>query len=210
MINCIVEDIIKRFNINKFVETGVFMGDTLMVMQNIFCKLYPDFNTGPWNQGVKGKYRIYEVESNEQYLNQGVRPRVQEQINVELACSDSVDWLKKAIDRNEFTQDDGCFFYLDAHGNSNNPEPLVDEIAELKNLKNKPIISIDDWAVPGFYKDIYSTDMIRHLIKKRTDVIYYTLYHNFHGKRSCFFFLDRFSDELDEKLKGLPLIKEML
>jgi len=211
MINHVAKDIIQRFNCNKFVETGVFMGDSFLVCQDWFCELYPSFNTGPWSQGSRGKYCIYEIESNQKYITDYIEPRVQQQINVKVICSDSVEWLKNTIDRNEFLSTDSVFFYCDAHSHgSSNPEPLCDEIIQIKRLTNKPIISIDDWKVPHGNFDIYNTDMIKHLIKDRTDCVWYSRYHNFHGKWSIFVFCDRYSTELDEKLHGLPLVKEML
>ncbi len=212
MINHVSKDIIQRFQCNKFIETGVFTAITPMIIQDWFIEIFGEsFNVGPWNQGVKGKYQIYEIECNQKYVDDYLIPNIQSQLNVNIAVSDSVEWLKNSITNNLFTIEDSCFFYLDSHQHSSqNPEPLCDEIIQLKRLQNKPIISIDDWAVPGYYKDIYSTDMIRHLIKDRTDVIYYSKYFNFHGKNSCFIFLDRYFNELNEKLKGLPLIKEML
>lgn len=211
MINYLAKPIIQRFKIEKFVETGVFMGDTMLIVQDWFCDMFGDeFNTGPWGQGKKGRYRMYEVEWSREYFENFIKPRHQNQINVECINSDSVAWLKSVIDSGELSNQDRCFFYLDAHAHgSPNPEPMRDEIRQVLRLRNQ-IICIDDWAVPGKNPDIYNTGMIWDLIKDRTDVIYYSDKHNFHGKWSCYIFIDRMSNELDELLQGLPLIKQML
>jgi hypothetical protein len=183
----------------------------MMIVQDWFCDLFGDeFNTGPWNQGVRGRYRMYEIETNTEYVRQFVIPRHQSQGNVEVVNCYSVAWLKKSIDGNELKVDDRCFFYLDAHSHgSPNPEPLRDEIFQIRKLR-KQIISIDDWAVPGKNPDIYNTGMIRDLISDRTDAVYYSDKHNFHGKWSVYIFLDRYSAELDRMLAGLDLLKEKL
>jgi hypothetical protein len=211
MINIVTEDIIKKFNINKFIETGVFQGDTFMIMQHIFCKLYGDeFNVGVQGKGARGKYRLYEVEYHQKYIDQFLSIKVQNHINVEVACAESSQWLKNKIDSNEFTNDDNCLFYLDAHyHDTSKPNPLRDEINQILRLKNKPIISIDDWQVPN-HPDQYSLDQIRDLLKDRTDATYITSKHNFHDQYSVFIFVDRYSSELKEELIGLKLIKEIV
>ena len=211
MINIVTEDIVKKFNINKFIETGVYQGDTLMIMQHIFCKLYGDeFNVGVQGKGIRGKNRLYEVEYHQKYIDQFLPIKAQNHINVEVACSDSVSWLKNKIDSNEFTVEDNCLFYLDAHDHQTpNSKPLREEISQVLRLKNKPIICIDDWQTP-FHKDQYNLGMIRDLIQDRTDATYITSKHNFHGQYSVFIFVDRYSFELKEILKDLKLIKEII
>jgi hypothetical protein len=210
MINTVTEDIIQKFNINKFIETGVYQGDSLMIMQHIFCKLYGDeFNVGVQGKGTRGKYRLYGVEYHQKYIDQFLPIRIQNHINVEIACSDSVKWLKEKIDSKEFTNEDNCLFYLDAHDHSTpNPKPLRDELTQVLRL-NKPIICIDDWQTP-FHPDQYSLNMIRDLLKDRTDATYITSKHNFHGQYSVFIFPDRLSFELKDQLMGLKLIKEIV
>ena len=211
MINNVAYPIIQRFGVEKFIETGVYQGDTLMIVQDWFCEMFgSEFNTGPWGQGVKGKYQIYEIENNAEYCSNFIIPKAQKQINVSIINSDSVEWLKRSIDLGELKEDDKCFFFLDAHQhNSPNPEPMRDEIEQILRLKNQ-IICIDDWAVPGKNPDIYNTNMIRDLVKDRTDVVYYSDRHNFHGKWSIFIFLDQQSKNLQLKLVDLPLLGEYL
>jgi len=211
MINHISKDIIKLFGVNKFIETGAFMGDSLVIVQDWFIELFgQEFNTGPWKQGNRGRQRIYEVEVKKEYLDQYIIPRWQEQTNVEIAHGDSVAWLRDKIDEGEFTEDDRCFFYLDAHSHgSPNPEPLRDEIRLISQLK-QPIISCDDWNVPHGNHDIYATSQIQDLIKDRTDTVWYSKYHNYHGKWSVFIFLDRNYNDVNAMVHDLPLIGEAL
>ena len=180
-----------------------------MIMQHIFCKLYgDDFNVGVQGKGKRGKYRLYEVEFHQKYIDQFLPIKIQNHINVEVACANSADWLKTKIDANEFTMSDNCLFYLDAHDHQTaNPKPLREEVTQVLQLKNKPIICIDDWQTP-FHQDQYCLDMIRDLLKGRTDATYITSKHNFHGQYSVFIFVDRNSEELKDTLKDLKFIKE--
>jgi hypothetical protein len=240
MINHVSKDVMKRFDVNKFVELGILQGDTLMIVQDWFVEWYGlEFNTGPYGKNMRHRHaepipervakpRMYEVDFNAAVIANTHQMKSQGNINIEVEQSESTAWLKKKIDGGEFKSEDSVFFYLDAHDDSSLPEaygggsapelspkkqPLRDEIWEIRKLNNKPIISIDDWTLPGGFpdiRDVYYLDMIRDLIRDRTDVVFNTRDWNLHGKFSVFIFLDRREEELVEALKGLPLIMQRI
>lgn len=239
MINHVSKDVMERFKVNKFVELGILQGDTLMIVQDWFVGWFGlEFNTGPYGKITTHKHapsitltgrrpKMYEIDFNAAVIANTHQMKSQGNVNIVVEQSESTAWLNKTIDAGEFTPDDSVFFYLDAHDDSSLPEaisggsapekspkkqPLRDEIWEILKLKNKPIISIDDWSIPNFadVKDVYSLGMIRDLICDRTDVVYYTRDWNLHGKFSVFVFLDRKEEELREVLKGLPLIMQRI
>jgi len=195
-----------------------------MICQDWFVEWFgPKFNTGPWGAGTPGPARMYEIDFNSAVIANTNHMKAQKNVNIVVEQAESTAWLKKAIEGGEFTSTDSVFFYLDAHDDSSLPEayeggapvehspkrqPLREEISEILKLNNKPIISIDDWRIPGGYPDVYYLDMIRDLIRDRTNVIFYSQYWNLHGKFSAFVFIDRREEELKEALKGLPLIMQ--
>ena len=236
MINHVSKPIMEIFHVNKFVETGILQGDTLMIVQDWFVEWFgPQFNSGPWasipapngtqhpSPPSKCEARMYEIDFNDAVIKNVNHMKAQGNINIQVDKAESTEWLKKNI--TEFTQSDSVFFYLDAHDDSSLPEaynsgapveispkkqPLREEISVILTLKNKPILSIDDWTVPGGYQDVYNLDLIRDLIRDRTDVIYFTQYWNLHGKFSAFVFIDRYEKELKTALNGLPLIMKRI
>jgi len=54
MINIIAKEIIKLFNVNKFVETGIHHGETLGAAVDWFSELYEDFK----RRDNSGRYTI--------------------------------------------------------------------------------------------------------------------------------------------------------
>ena len=239
MINNVSKSIMERFRVNKFVETGILQGDTLMIVQSWFIEWYGnEFNSGPWvsypakngsrhPQPMPQPYfaRMYEVDFNENIVEYIRDWKAQGNVNIQVDKADSTKWLQKSIDGGEFRLEDSIFFYLDAHDDSSLPEvlggsseperspkkqPLRDEIREILKLKNSPIISADDWWVPGKQFDNYHVERIRDLIRERTDVVFYTRDPNLHGKHSIFIFIDQYEPELRDILSGLPLIKQRL
>lgn len=237
MINHVSKPIMERFKVNKFVETGILQGDTLMIVQDWFIEWFgPQFNSGPWvaipaPNGMRSQFKpephptakMYEIDFNEAVIKNTNHMKAQGNINIHVERAESTEWLKRNL--GEFGPNDSVFFYLDAHDDSSLPEaynggapvenspkkqPLREEIETIMTLQNKPIISIDDWTIPGGYQDVYYLDYIRDLIRGRTDAIYYSQHWNLHGKFSAFIFIDRYSAELQETLKGLPLIKQRI
>lgn len=206
------KDIIIKFQINKFIETGMHQGDTLDCVYNWFLDIYrgsyPDDNS---------KYKIYDVDLNPDWVKKAEIKyhSGNENKNVVLSCNSSEKFLRQLIDKNEFTNEDRCIFFLDAHWNSY--WPLKDEIREILKLRNKPVIIIDDFKTPNknFGYDTYDhaldTDYIKSLINDRTDVMYYSSIPATPGNQGVgFVFIDRYQEELQQLLKDMQLFFEKL
>tara|TARA_Y100000593_G_scaffold29887_1_gene59228 strand:- start:1997 stop:2704 length:708 start_codon:yes stop_codon:yes gene_type:complete len=175
MINHVVKDIIPLFKTSVFIETGIdfWNGTTHYKMREWF----PDI-------------KMYEVELNSKFLESKVYQRMKKEKNTIVEVSDSETFLGKYL--NEFSTTNNPLFFLDAH--SSDESPLKEEIKILLDLKNKPILCIDDFKTPikkesgkiefedfnegTFRWDVYGgqdcgLEMIQNLIEDRTDSIYY-------------------------------------
>lgn len=207
MINCIARDVINKFQVNKFVETGIMEGDTFITVVDWFSNLYKrDFITEKEKHGEceKTRYNIYEIDINPETMHVINRIR-QKNKNVIPLCGNSPDMLKSLIDAGEFQPSDSCFFYLDAH-TAGVSEPLAQELEQVKRLNFPFIVAIDDWASTSTgYPDMYGINHIRHHINDRVEVIWETAIPNIHSKQSCFIFFGYDKEHVRGLLQGLPL-----
>lgn len=216
MINCIAKDIMRIFNVNKFIETGIKEGDTANIVISWFSEMYKThFITEKEKHGEspRTEYNIYEIDIDPETVKNVLRLRQNSQ-NIIAVCGDSADSLDVLIKKNEFTPADSCFFYLDAH-TAGVSQPLIRELEQLNKLDFPFIVSIDDWSVPTMhdrkYKDMYKLHQIQHCeIFERTDVIYETIIPNVHSKQSCYIFPGYARVHLNPILRGLPLIETRL
>lgn len=206
MINTVAKEIIKLFNINKFVETGIHQGETLGAVIGWFSELHEDFNNIE-----NGRYAIYDVDLVREYFDEAVIKYGNYNKNVFIENDSSEKFLKRLIDHDTFNEDDICMFYLDSHWYDY--WPLRDEIKEILRLK-KSIILIDDFHTPGkpFGYDTYKgvrldLNYIRDIIDDRTNDIYYAAIANRDNRGMALIFTGYKEEELNI-LKGLPLIKE--
>jgi len=209
MINIIAKEIIKLFNVNKFIETGIHHGETLGAAVDWFSELYEDFK----RKDNSGRYAIYEVDSVKEYCD-AASEKYSKINNIVIAHDSSEKYLKRLIDENTFHEDDHCMFYLDAHWYDY--WPLRDEMKEILRLK-RAIILIDDFYVPGkpFDYDSYQgarldLNYIRDLISGRSHDIYYTAIGNRDNRGMAIIFIGYKENDIHDTLKGLPLIKENL
>ena len=62
MINNIVRPVLERFNINKFIETGILEGDTMKIVSMWFHDMYGTEFYNPLDTKTKGRYQIHEVD----------------------------------------------------------------------------------------------------------------------------------------------------
>lgn len=166
MIHNICKDIIFNLNINKFVETGTFIGETLARVSYWFQDLDPHFgNTVDSvpneylysffpkrkicyplfkNAKIDARTKVYSIDIDTE--KQGILKRLfLSNPNINVICDSSEKFLKKAIDNGLISDMDSCFFFLDAHWDEY--WPLRDEIREILRLK-RSVIAIDDFVVP--------------------------------------------------------------
>jgi hypothetical protein len=221
MINPIAREIIRLFHVNKFVETGIKEGDTLLIVSSWFSELYgADFVTEVTKHGPspKGRYTIYEIDNDAATMHTVARIR-QRNDNITGLFGDSAVALAALINGGDFKPEDSCFFYLDAHemgGDERLAKQLTLELYQLKRLTFPFIVSIDDWdsETPELrkcgYTDLYGVRHVREFCQGRTDVIYETAIPNLHSKMSCFIFAGYNKAQLSPILRGLPLIETPL
>jgi|GEM_PF-2549671 len=166
MIDSLCKVILDRLNINKFIETGSFEGETVAEVARWFAELHPEFGkieklilTGaqglnPWNTRIaypifekanRAGYQIFSTEVDRERYER-LKPLWATCENIILANKSSEAFLRQMIDEGELSDADRCFFYLDAHWNDY--WPLRDEITQIRRLK-RFVISIDDFMVPG-------------------------------------------------------------
>ena len=205
MINPIAREIIKIFNVNKFVETGILEGDTAKTVSSWFNELsVPD-------------YKIYEIDIDKNSVDY-VNSWKQSNGNVEAIYKNSVDFIKESVENGLFdNENDSWFIYLDAH-NGSDKSVLRGELNYLQSLNKNIIVSIDDWHVDDSTRkqldwtsyDIYSLNDVREFIQDKTDVIYDTLKSNIHSKMSCFIFYGYKFQQLNNILKHLPINPVMI
>jgi hypothetical protein len=205
MINPIAREIIKIFNVNKFIETGILEGDTAKTVSSWFNELsVPD-------------YKIYEIDIDKNSVDY-VNSWKQSNGNVEAICKNSVEFLKESVENGLFKdENDSWFIYLDAH-NGSDKSVLQGELSYLQSLNKNIIVSIDDWHVDDSTRkkldwvsyDIYNLNDIKNYIQDKTDVIYDTLKSNIHSKMSCFIFYGYKFQQLNNILKHLPINPVMI
>ena len=199
MIHEICKDVIQRLRINRFIETGTFVGETIAKVCDWFQEADPSFGTvtqkveneylGSLFPLRKVKYPVFSNSKNSAQtkiysvdLDKKRQEILSEQFSsnpcVNFMCGSSEKFIKDAIDSGLIKDDDNNLFFLDAHlGES---WPLRAEIQEILRLK-RSVIVIDDFLVPyhplyGF--DIYKTQIcgwyyIRDLFKGKKNHVYY-------------------------------------
>ena len=236
MIHQICKDIIKQLNINKFIETGTHLGGTVAEVSSWFQNLDPDFGTiktsiaGPQlnkfvspeqnicrypvfeNSSDKAKTKLYSIDIDKQRQNI-LQTLFQSNPNIKLISDYSDKFIKKMIDTNLISDEDNCFFYLDAHGGES--WPLRDEISEILKLK-RSIISIDDFVVPfqpnaGF--DVYGNKIcdwyyIKDLFENHKTYLYYPNKPDTDNRGKVFIFVGYNKNEL-KFMEKLPCFKPL-
>lgn len=210
MINGVAKDIIKLFNVNKFAETGIHHGETLEAVVDWFSELYEDFK----GKDTSGRYTIYEVDSVKEYCDTASEKYAKDNKNIVIANDSSEKYIKRLIDENTLNDNDSCMFYLNMH--HCDYWPLRDEMKEILKLK-RAIILINNFYVPGKpfqYSTYHDTRLdlsyIRDLISDRIDGIYYTAIGNRDNRGTAIIFIGYKENDINDTLKGLPLIKENL
>lgn len=223
MIHAVCKDIMINLRINKFIETGTFIGETTVTVSRWFQELHPDFGVicgetlderlnSLFNKRVihypifknvnnDSIAKIYSVDIDKE--RQSILTELfSSNQNINVIKKSSEKFLEEAIKNGLVTDKDSCFFYLDAHWGQH--WPLREEIREILKLP-KSVIAIDDFVVPwrpwhGF--DFYRTKIcgwyyIRSVFKKRRDIhIFYPKKSNMDNRGSVIIFLGYCKNEL--------------
>jgi len=207
MINEIAFDLIKRFDINKYTETGVFKGASVKIVSDWFEKLDPNFSK------LQSKFSMYEIDLEKKYIDD-INFKYVNNPNIKAFQGNSPEVLQKLINDGYYSENDNCLFFLDAHWNEY--IPMLDELCIIKQIKNA-IILLDDFKTPGTrygfckYGDIeFDINYIRDVIKDKTDMVYYAGICNTDARGLGMVFYDRTEKEIDLFLQGLRVFKEKI
>ena len=156
-----LEQLIKEFNIKTVVETGTYLGYTT----KRFASMVDE---------------VYTVEINPEYFNKAVQ-HVIALPNVFMRNNDSPSMLNETLPLIK----DNTLLFLDAHWGNNCP--LIDELNIIGKFKNKPVIAIHDFKVPGRadlgFDSYNGQDFTYEWVKPYLDAIYggennYTIEYN--------------------------------
>jgi len=195
MINNIALEIIKRFNINTLVETGIWRQNTLLLLQ--------DWNSFELNCPVK----YIGVDTDEKAVKDVEELHGKDNSLIRVVWGDSRDFLKALIESGELEKSN-VLFYLDAHWNYD--WPLLGELEILMGFP-KSIIAIDDFYTPAHPKygfDSYhgndcGADYIKPIIIQRTNIIYYAALCNKDQRGMCIIFIGFSEKMVDDTLFNL-------
>ena len=189
MIDDYCKPLLERANINTFIETGLFMGETVATVSRWFAAQYGQFGriTGyrdygqvgpnPWNTSIlyptfdsvlavdqlRVSPKVISIELNPAYVDVATTIFA-DNPNIHIINGSSEEILKKLVpDLNH--PEVRPFFYLDAHWDEY--WPIKDELELISQLSHYFIV-IDDFQVPGqpswgfdSYKGVpLSTDLI--------------------------------------------------
>lgn len=123
---------VKKYNISLIVETGTFRGDTSEFLASITEK-------------------VITIESNHTYYSES-RKKLATVKNIEMHLGDSAKLIRSL----NYATNGRVLFFLDAHWG---PEwPLLGELESIAKLGLKPVILIHDFKVPNhpeFGYDVY-------------------------------------------------------
>jgi hypothetical protein len=166
MIDVSCEDILRNLAINRFVETGTDMGETVALVSRWFSEQAPDFGrvtdsfqTGEraydkWNKPIQfprfsdcgsSNHKVYSVDLDSQ-VSAKARAKFDTNPNIVIVNSSSEKFLSQLL-KDELPQPkNNYFFFLDAHWGKY--WPIRDELKVISQLP-RFIIAIDDFFVPG-------------------------------------------------------------
>lgn len=194
MINDVARHVIERFDVDLFVETGLYEGETIGVVRGWF----PDLPILSLEIDVE---RIVAAEA--RWPDVVYVPGSSE-LNLQKLTKFGLFWHRLP------------FFYLDAHWNEYCP--LLDELRAILKLR-RAIVAIDDFDVPRqpesnpycFFGEgrmwTLDKDLLRELVGHVTGRVYYPKQLNAHQRGMCIVFL---GIDAMAKLDGLPIISEEL
>ena len=126
----LIDSYVKKYNLNIFIETGTYLGDTLFRQKDNFKK-------------------IFSIELSEYYFNLA-KDRFQSFDNINLILGNSKDKLKDILIKNN----EPIFFWLDGHYSTgltakaeDKETPIMEELSTIfdtNQKQHKHVILIDD------------------------------------------------------------------
>ncbi len=136
MIDLLCKPIINKLNINKFIETGTFEGETVAQVAVWFSELHREFGLieklviteakgmNPWNSYIAypkfqsvnndSNFKIYSVDTDPKYY-QTAKEVFSSNSNIIIEYQSSEQFLRNLIDSGTIGENDNVFCYLDAH-----------------------------------------------------------------------------------------------
>lgn len=239
MIHGVCGEIILNLRVNKFIETGTYLGETIAAVSSWFHELDPDF--GKIDYGVINEYldsfpkglfkrkiyypvfkdskncniKIWSVDLD--FEKQNILSSIfQSNSNINIICKSSEQFIRELIDNGLVTDRDKSFFYLDAHWGEY--WPLRDEISQILRLE-RSVIVIDDFVVPFHPSHGFDTIggrvcgwyYIRDCFKDISKKIYlfYPKFPNSDNRGTVIIFIGYSSDEL-KFMRKLPCFSPKL
>ena len=167
MIDHLCKAIISELQIRRFVETGLYMGETVAEVSAWFAELYPGFGVlthfenfqvkggpNPWNAYIpypvfralpNTRFSLFSIENNAHYAERS-RMLFASNPNIRIVEGSSEKELQRLLADGTITGKDTWFFYLDAHWGPY--WPLRDELQAILTL-DRCIVVVDDFEVPG-------------------------------------------------------------
>ena len=197
MIHDVCKDIMFNLGINRFIETGTFVGETVACVSEwlqdtafglVYSKESDEFLASffPKRKIYYPKFRDAKIDADTKIYSVDTDKKRQEALsrifssnpNVRFFRGSSENFIKQAIDSGLIGDKDRCFFYLDAH--EKRKSPLRQEIREILRLK-RVVIVVDDFLVPFrpmHLFDVYESGVcgwyyIRDLFGGRKTEVYY-------------------------------------
>jgi len=201
MINDLAKDLILRFNIDRYLETGIYHCESMKMVYDWFKERKPFI-----------PFHMMCVDNKLEHCNTALE-LFKDDLNVTIFCCSSeflLHELKPIISPNI-----NLMIYLDAHWDDY--WPLRDELKEILLYKNKPIVIIDDYKTPDreyefdtYHGNACGTEYIRDLLVSRAEYVYIFDIPNVANRTCGCIFIDMDEDELKNKLEGIPFVKEKI
>ena len=173
MIDHLCKAVMTNLRTTCFVETGLYMGETVAEVSVWFAEMYPNFGVvthlvhyglksqNPWNSfipypvfravdiGVNYFWspasQIYSIDQSLPFV-ENVRGIFASNPNINIIHGSSEQELAKLVSSEKLRADQNPFIYLDAHWDDY--WPLRDELEVILKL-DKAVVVVDDFQVPG-------------------------------------------------------------
>ena len=166
MIDQCFKDVVRKLGINKVVETGTDMGETVAEVAKWFAEIEPKFGSiekffetgaqsyNKWNVPIQyphfancseSEYKIWSVDLDKASYDKATK-NFSSNNNITLVNDSSEKFLRTFREQHAKQTNSRVLFFLDAHWGKF--WPIRDELKTIASL-DKFIIAIDDFFVPG-------------------------------------------------------------